>query len=244
MDHAALPLSEMAERTERLLRLSPADSTIVTWLEGARHHAVESPRGRRSGSESFRTVILRVRSGRRSGLARAETGARGELEAALRQALSVAHAATISSEWIWPSEAPTRTNDAVLHDASLAGLPPTEFLDRLQAFPAKRKPGPAAAPAPGQTGPLAGQEQEPDQRQEPARQRAPQVRPGPAAQQALAFPAPAHGQRAASRAGSDPPPQWEPEARDCRDRNAPLRARSATGRHRLPFPRLRERKSS
>ncbi|MEZ5313520.1 MAG: metallopeptidase TldD-related protein [Thermoanaerobaculia bacterium] len=138
MEREPLPIAEIAERCERLVRVSPADATIVTWLEGSRHQVVESQRGRRAGSESFRTVILRVRSGRRTGLARAEAGSRGELEGALRQALSVAHAAPISSEWAWPPEERVTADETSLRDPELAALTPAQFQERLKGMAANR----------------------------------------------------------------------------------------------------------
>lgn len=138
MERESLPLSEIAERSERLLRVSPADATIVTWIEGRRAHTVESSRHRRAGQDTYRTVILRVRTGRRTGLARAEAGSRGELEAALRQALAVAHASSISSDWVWPAEERSNGQPVVLHDAELAALAPPQFQERLQELAEKR----------------------------------------------------------------------------------------------------------
>ena len=138
MERESLPLPEIAERSERLLRVSPADATIVTWIEGRRCHAVESTRHRRAGQDAFRTVILRVRAGRRTGLARAEAGSRGELEAALRQALAVAHASSITSDWVWPAEGRWNGPQGELHDAELAALTPARFQERLQELAEKR----------------------------------------------------------------------------------------------------------
>jgi predicted Zn-dependent protease len=124
VERGALPLAEITERAERLVRVSPADSTIVTWLEGNNGHALESVRSRRADEAPFRTVIVRVREGRRSGLARAEAGTRGELEATLRQALVVARAASISSDWVWPAEGTAPTLNGALHDPAIGALTP------------------------------------------------------------------------------------------------------------------------
>jgi predicted Zn-dependent protease len=80
-------------------------------------------------------VVVRVREGRRTGLARSEARDVGELQATLRQALAVARAATISPEWEWPrgSEEPVpEPTLAGLHDPEVAALAPAEALQRLQ----------------------------------------------------------------------------------------------------------------
>src|SRR5262245_36726176 len=140
MERAALSLAEITERAERLVRVSPADSTIVTWLEGRRSSAVESARSRRAEEAPFRTVVVRVREGRRTGLARAEHGTRGELDATLRQALAVARAATISSDWVWPAESSPAmpAMNGELCDPELAALAPAAMQSRLAALADKR----------------------------------------------------------------------------------------------------------
>jgi predicted Zn-dependent protease len=141
VERGALSLAEITERAERLVRVSPADSTIVTWLEGRRASALESTRSRRAEEAPFRTVVVRVREGRRTGLARAEAGTRGELEATLRQALAVARAATISSDWVWPSEGEAKSpapSATALHDPEIGGLAPATMQARLSEFADKR----------------------------------------------------------------------------------------------------------
>jgi predicted Zn-dependent protease len=133
-----LPLSEIAERAERLVRVSPADATIVTWLEGRHGSALESVRSRRGDSSESRTVVIRVREGRRTGLARAEAGTRGELEAALRQALAVARAASISSDWVWPAERDLAEMPRGLRDEAIATLAPARMQERLESLADKR----------------------------------------------------------------------------------------------------------
>lgn len=138
MERELLPLAEIVERSERLVRVSPADATIVTWLEGRRGNALDSARSRRADQSAYRTVVLRVREGRRTGLARAEAGSRGELEAALRQAMAVARAAPISSDWVWPAEAESRPPLAGLHDPALGAAAVTTVPERLAALGDKR----------------------------------------------------------------------------------------------------------
>ena len=70
MNPAKLPLADIVERCEHLLRLSPADSTVISWIESASNLAIESTRTRRVESSASRIVVVRVREGRRSGLAR------------------------------------------------------------------------------------------------------------------------------------------------------------------------------
>jgi predicted Zn-dependent protease len=130
-----LSLAEIAERSEHLLRLSPADATIVSWIETSSNQATESTRTRRAEATAARVVVVRVREGRRTGLARGEASDVGELQATLRQALAVARAASISPEWEWPrgseEAVPPATLDG-LHDAEVAELAPPAALQRLQ----------------------------------------------------------------------------------------------------------------
>jgi len=136
-----LSLAEIVERSEHLLRLSPADATIVSWIESSSSQAVESARSRRAEASGSRTVVIRVREGRRSGLARSEASAVGELQAALRQALAGARAASISLDWEWPrgSEEPIANETrAQLHDPEVALLAPATVLERLQKLSDRR----------------------------------------------------------------------------------------------------------
>lgn len=135
MNPAKLPLADIVERCEHLLRLSPADSTVISWIESASNLAIESTRTRRVESSASRIVVVRVREGRRSGLARSEASDVGELQATLRQALALARAASISPDWEWPRAAeepsPQATLDG-LHDDEVAGLAPPAAQQRLQ----------------------------------------------------------------------------------------------------------------
>lgn len=137
MNPGKLSLAEIVERSEHLLRLSPADATIVSWIETSSNQAIESARTRRAEAAAARVVVVRVREGRRTGLARGEASDVGELQATLRQALAVARAASISPEWEWPrgSEEPIPPAAlAELHDAEVAGLAPPAALARLQGL--------------------------------------------------------------------------------------------------------------
>jgi predicted Zn-dependent protease len=137
-----LPLADLVARSEHLLRLSPADATIVTWLESSTSQAVESARSRRADSAASRTVVVRVREGRRTGLARSEACDVGELQATLRQALAVARGASISPDWEWPrgsEEAIPKEALAPLHDPEVAGLAPPAALQKLQQLLSDRR---------------------------------------------------------------------------------------------------------
>ena len=88
-----------------------------------------------------RVVVVRVREGRRTGLARCAASDVGELQATLRQALAVARGASISPDWEWPrgSEDPVPPAAiAELHDAETAALAPPTVLQRLQQLADKR----------------------------------------------------------------------------------------------------------
>ncbi|MEO8196750.1 MAG: metallopeptidase TldD-related protein [Thermoanaerobaculia bacterium] len=135
MNPAKLPLAEIVERCEHLLRLSPADATIISWIESSANLAIESTRSRRAEATASRMVVVRVREGRRTGLARCAASDVGELQLTLRQALAVARAASISPEWEWPrgsEEAVSQTTLDGLHDAEVAELAPPATLARLQ----------------------------------------------------------------------------------------------------------------
>ncbi|MEO7973601.1 MAG: hypothetical protein ABIU84_08435, partial [Thermoanaerobaculia bacterium] len=135
MTPGKLSLAEIVERSEHLLRLSPADSTIVSWIETASNLAIESTRGRRAEASATRVVVVRVREGRRTGLARCEASDVGELQATLRQALAMARAASISPDWEWPRASEETLAPAALselHDAEVAELAPAAALERLQ----------------------------------------------------------------------------------------------------------------
>ncbi|MEO8275383.1 MAG: metallopeptidase TldD-related protein [Thermoanaerobaculia bacterium] len=136
-----LSLAEIVERSERLLRLSPADATIVSWVESSRSQAVESARSRRAENHSTRIVVVRVREGRRTGFARSEASDLGELQTTLRQALAGARAAAISPDWEWPrgSEQPlSAAGISSLHDPAIAALDAPAALARLQQLADKR----------------------------------------------------------------------------------------------------------
>lgn len=135
MTPGKLTLAEIIERADHLLRLSPADATVVSWQESSNSFAVESARSRRAENSAERHVIVRVREGRRSGLARSAASEVGELQATLRQALAVARAASISPDWEWPrgtEEAPAGAILEALHDPEVADLTPPAALQRLQ----------------------------------------------------------------------------------------------------------------
>ena len=135
MTPGKLSLAEIAERSEHLLRLSPADATVVTWIEASSNLSIESARSRRAEATASRVVVVRVREGRRTGLARCAASDVGELQATLRQALAVARGASISPDWEWPrgSEEPLpQAALATLHDPEVAALTPSAALQRLQ----------------------------------------------------------------------------------------------------------------
>jgi predicted Zn-dependent protease len=83
-----LPLAEMAERLERVLRDSPADETELTWLEVRRGEG--SVRGERAevSARAQRTVTVRVIDRGRMGSHRTGASEPGEIAAAVRQAIA------------------------------------------------------------------------------------------------------------------------------------------------------------
>lgn len=136
-----LPLEALAERCERILRLSPADATIVTWIETARGHVVESARTRRAEAAPARSVVLRVREGGRTGCARAESAEVGELQTTLRQALASARLAPPSPDWEFPAGSPEPaldTRSPVWCDPEIVALQPATAQQRLQRLADRR----------------------------------------------------------------------------------------------------------
>ncbi len=135
----SLSIDAISERCERLVRQSPADCTLVTWIEGNRGQVIESARTRRAEVAATRAVIFRVREGGRTGTARAESADVGELQTTLRQALAAARLAATSPDWEFPAggdAAPVR--EATCRDPGIAQLDPAAAQAMLQPLADRR----------------------------------------------------------------------------------------------------------
>lgn len=117
-------LDRIASEAERLLARSPADATLVTWIERRRGTARESARARRADLVDEREVIVRVRVAGRTGGARTESAAPADLERALRAALAAARAETPSPDWDAAASAGAVADLPGLFDPALAELEP------------------------------------------------------------------------------------------------------------------------
>jgi len=126
-------LEQMVERSERLVALSSADATSISWVETREGEAVESSRTRRTGVELRRSVLFRVRVGGRTGRSRAESEKPGDLQRSLRAALADARCAAPTPDW--DLEATRREPEAIsadLFDDALSRLEPHQAQQELQ----------------------------------------------------------------------------------------------------------------
>jgi len=136
---AALPsLEQIVERAERLVALSPADATAVLWSEGRRGGAVESARVRRAEAGAPKSLRVRVRLHGRTGIARAEPGEVGELQAALRAALADARCQDPSPDWETAAASGGLAPLDGLHDPEVAALEPEGAQAMLRALAERR----------------------------------------------------------------------------------------------------------
>lgn len=142
---------EMLARLERLIAVSPADSTEAAWVEVQRAHAVIGGSGESAGSGGHpaegaagaarreRTLFLRVRQGGRTGLHRTGCAEPAELETALRDALAQARLAAPAPHFALagPGGGPGAGGASgsgaatALHDQALADLTPAAARTRL-----------------------------------------------------------------------------------------------------------------
>lgn len=117
-------LDPLVTGAERLLARSPADATVVVWIERRRGTALESARARRAELGAEREVFVRVRVSGRTGSARTESAGSGDLEATLRAAMAVARADPPSPDWDVAATAGEVAELPDLHDPALAALEP------------------------------------------------------------------------------------------------------------------------
>ncbi len=99
MPALASSLDFALERASRLVALSPADATLVSWFEWRHGQASEGARQRRVLDAERREILVRVRVSGRTGAARGDATEPGELQRLLRSALGAARLAAPSPDW-------------------------------------------------------------------------------------------------------------------------------------------------
>ncbi len=143
-----LSLDEIAERLAAALDLSTADETELAWIEEARDGAsVRSLDEPEPGFGVGRTVLVRVREGRRRGSYRTGTGEPGEIAAGIRQAVAASRAAAPTADPLprgeVPVEGPAGTappaDSGSLWDEQLADLEPPRARQLLAAATGARE---------------------------------------------------------------------------------------------------------
>lgn len=113
-------LARMKELSAELIRRSPADLTLLCWVEGAVGEFVESSRTRKSSLEPRRDVELAVRWGQRTGRAHLGSAEAADLERALRHALASARIQPDSPDWrIADAAEPVEETPAIPPDPTL-----------------------------------------------------------------------------------------------------------------------------
>lgn len=114
-------LDRALEGASHLVALSPADATLVSWLEWREGIATESARHRRATTVERREILVRVREAGRSGAARSDSAEAGSLQNALRCALVAARLAPPTPDWEPPAAAAS-ASAGDLADPEIVGL--------------------------------------------------------------------------------------------------------------------------
>ncbi len=119
-----LDLDDMAERLSKALATSVADETEIAWIETSTRTA-SAGRERSEGGEgtiegAWRSVMVRVREGRRRGSFRTGTAEPGEIASGIRQALAASRAAAPAPE---PEQDPEPEPEPDEGEAPIAGDP-------------------------------------------------------------------------------------------------------------------------
>lgn len=110
MNRELLSLGEIAGRLGDALARSTADETELAWIETARDGAAARSLSELEpglGAGRGRTILVRVREGRRRGSFRTGTGEPGEIAAGIRQAVAASRVAAPTAEPFPPEEAPS-----------------------------------------------------------------------------------------------------------------------------------------
>jgi predicted Zn-dependent protease len=113
------PLATQEDRVLELLARSPADATILSWIEGETGELAESSRTRKASLVPRCAIEITVRWNGRTGRAVFGSGDWSDLEAGLRQAMASASAQPPSPDWNLtalekPLEVPTSLCDPLL----------------------------------------------------------------------------------------------------------------------------------
>jgi PmbA protein len=132
-----VPLDEIASRLQRLLAVSPAESTEISWLEVRRGQESNGKRRRDSYELHERTILVRVRESGRTGIHRTSACRISDLENALRAALAAARLAPASPPLLQPPGHDVPVDAAGLRDGELAAMTPARAREMLQRLAEK-----------------------------------------------------------------------------------------------------------
>ncbi|HXO19032.1 MAG TPA: metallopeptidase TldD-related protein [Thermoanaerobaculia bacterium] len=140
------PLDEMVARLQKVVAASPADGTVLSWIEVRRGREGSAKRRRDSFERLERTLLVQVTERGRLGYHRTGTVRAGEMESAVRAALAQARMAPstpaangpTSTPAVAPTASPSAPPDpASLFDEALAELSPEGARDLLQKLAGK-----------------------------------------------------------------------------------------------------------
>lgn len=134
-------LAEIVSRLERLLALSPAEATEISWLEVRRGQESTAKRRRDSYELHDRAVLVRVRECGRTGVHRTSASTPSDLENALRSAMAQARLAPPSPPPLELPGAAAAVDTAGLCDPELARMTPDRARSLLQRLAAPAAPG-------------------------------------------------------------------------------------------------------
>jgi predicted Zn-dependent protease len=135
-----LPLADIADRLERLIRDSPADETEVVWLEATRGFA----RRQRSRIDAHmgpeRTVLIRVLDRGRVGSFRTGSAEPGELASGIRAAIAQSRVREplVGLPHLPADDSPLAPTGP-LHDPEIAALDPASARAILQHIPVRQE---------------------------------------------------------------------------------------------------------
>src|SRR6202035_691600 len=140
------PLDEMVARLQKVVAASPADGTVLSWIEVRRGREGSAKRRRDSFERLERTLLVQLTERGRLGYHRTGTVRAGEMESAVRAALAQARMAPstpaangpTSTPAVAPTASPSAPPDpASLFDEALAELSPEGARDLLQKLAGK-----------------------------------------------------------------------------------------------------------
>jgi len=130
-------LDEIVSRLERVLAVSPAEATDISWLEVRRGQESNGKRRRDTYEQHERTILVRVRESGRTGLHRTSGAGRSDLENAVRCALAGARLAAPSPLPLALPGHDAAAETGGLFDRELARMTPDRAREILQRLAGK-----------------------------------------------------------------------------------------------------------